>query len=63
MIAKYMALSLLDDLRHGDPQARRQLPGGLRLTGPAPNDGADVLPGNAAACRKGCPGHAPLRKH
>ena len=63
MIAKYMALSLPDDVRHGDPQTRRQLSSRLRLTGPAPNDGADVLPGNAAACRKGCPGHAPLRKH
>lgn len=37
-----------DDLGHGNPQARRQLPGGLGFTGPAPDDGADVLPGNAA---------------
>lgn len=63
MIAKYMALPLLDDLRHGHAQARRQLCRRQRIARPPSDYRADVLPGNAAACRKGCPGHAPLRKH
>ena len=47
MIAKYMALSLLDERLHGDPQARRQLLRRLSGTALAAPSGGDSHPGHA----------------